>query len=157
MTGVEVHPATSETDLAEVRRLFEEYSVWIGIDLSFQNFAQELAGLPGDYRAPGGALLIGRAGALAAGCVGVRRSAETDCEMKRLFVRDGFRGLGAGEALARAAIVFARKAGYRRMLLDTLPSMSAAHALYARLGFAEVEAYRYNPVAGARFMALSLA
>ena len=157
MTGVEVHPATSETDLAEVKRLFEEYSVWIGIDLSFQNFAQELSGLPGDYRAPRGTLLIGRAGPLAAGCVAVRRIDKGDCEMKRLFVRDGFRGLGAGEALARAAIGFARQAGYRRMLLDTLPSMSAAHALYARLGFAEVEAYRYNPVAGARFMALSLA
>lgn len=156
MTGIEVRPALRESEIAEARALFDDYAVWIGIDLSFQNFPEELKTLPGDYVPPGGALFLGWAGGAAAGCVAVRRMDDTDCEMKRLFVRDAFRGLGAGEALARAAIVFAREAGYGRMFLDTLPSMGAAHSLYERLGFKEIPPYRFNPVAGARFMALSL-
>jgi putative acetyltransferase len=90
------------------------------------------------------------------GCIAVRRISDTDCEMKRLFLREDGRGQGLGEGLARAAIEWARESGYARMLLDTLPKMGAAHRLYERLGFRETGAYRHNPVPGARFMALSL-
>ena len=139
-----------------MKRLFEEYAAWIAVDLSFQNFAEEKAGLPGAYAPPSGALLLAWSGGSPAGCVAVRRIDDRDCEMKRLFVRDAFRGLGAGEQLARAAIEWARGAAYRRMLLDTLPSMGAAHKLYERLGFKEIPAYRFNPVEGTRFLALPL-
>ena len=156
MTAISIRPAVGESDIAEVTRLFEEYAVWIGVDLSFQNFEAELKGLPGDYAAPGGALFLASVDARAAGCIGVRRIDESDCEMKRLFVRDAFRGLGAGVRLAEEAIAWARLHGYRRMLLDTLPSMGTAHKLYERLGFRKVPPYRFNPVEGAQFLALEL-
>jgi carbonic anhydrase len=156
MAPIEIRHALGESEVAEVRRLLEEYAAWIAVDLSFQNFADEMRGLPGEYALPGGALFLGRAGASVAGCVAVRRIDHENCEMKRLFVRDSFRGLGAGEALARQALEWAKEAGYASMRLDTLPSMGAAHKLYERLGFKEVPAYRFNPVPGARFLALHL-
>jgi GNAT superfamily N-acetyltransferase len=151
-----IRPAGGASDIAVARKLFEEYAAWIAIDLSFQNFEEELKGLPGEYAPPGGALFLAWVNAKPAGGVAVRRIDDGDCEMKRLYVRDSFRGLSAGERLAREAIEWARAAGYRRMLLDTLPSMRSAHRLYERLGFLEVPAYRFNPVEGARFMALAL-
>lgn len=156
MTLVRIRHAMGEGDIAVARRLFEDYAAWIAIDLSFQNFDEELKRLPGDYAPPGGALLLAWAEAKPAGCVAVRRIDDHDCEMKRLYVRDAFRGLSAGERLAREAIEWARARGYRRMLLDTLPSMRSAHRLYERLGFEEIEPYRFNPVEGTRFMALGL-
>lgn len=156
MSAVSVRPATGESDIALAKRLFEEYAAWVAIDLSFQNFAEELSKLPGEYIPPRGALFLAWLDARPAGCVAVRGIDEHDCEMKRLYVRDPFRGLSAGERLAREAIEWARAAGYRRMLLDTLPSMRSAHRLYERLGFLEIPAYRFNPVEGARFLALSL-
>jgi GNAT superfamily N-acetyltransferase len=156
MTAITIRPASSESDLAMARRLFEEYAAWIAIDLSFQKFAEELKNLPGDYAPPRGVLFLAWADTSPAGCIAVRPFDEHDCEMKRLYVRDSFRGLSAGERLAHEAIAWARAAGYRRMLLDTLPPMRAAHRLYERLGFAEIPAYRFNPVEGARFMARSL-
>lgn len=156
MNTVAIRPAASGSDIAVAKKLFEEYAAWIDIDLSFQNFAQELRLLPGDYAPPEGALFLAWTDARPAGCVAVRRIDDVDCEMKRLYVRDSFRGLSAGERLAREAIEWARAKGYRRMLLDTLPSMRAAHRLYERIGFVEASAYRFNPVEGARFMALDL-
>jgi len=156
MTSLEIRHAAGASDVAEVKRLFDEYAAWIAVDLSFQNFAEERAGLPGNYTPPSGALLLAWDGVSAAGCIAVRRIDDRDCEMKRLFVRDTFRGLGAGESLARAAMAWARGAGYERMLLDTLPSMGAAHKLYERLGFVEIPAYRFNPIEGTRFMARGL-
>jgi GNAT superfamily N-acetyltransferase len=156
MSTLAIRPASGQSDIAVARALFQEYAAWIAIDLSFQNFDEELKKLPGDYAAPGGALLLAWADARPAGCVAVRRIDDGDCEMKRLYVRDAFRGLSAGERLAREAIEWARSADYRRMLLDTLPSMRSAHRLYERLGFLELPAYRFNPVEGTRFMALDL-
>lgn len=157
MTPAEIRPAATPADIEEARRLFEEYALWVGIDLSFQGFPEELKNLPGAYAPPSGVLLLARLQESVAGCIGVRRISDADCEMKRLFLREEGRGKGLGEALAKAAIAWAREAGYARMLLDTLPQMGAAHRLYERLGFTEIAAYRHNPVAGARFMALTLA
>jgi len=147
---------TSGPNLEEIRILFREYAQWVALDLSFQRFAEELAGLPGDYVAPHGTLLLCVEGGVSAGCIGVHMWQARTCEMKRLYVRPGFQGLGCGRLLAQRAISWAVQAGYERMLLDTLPAMAAAQGLYERLGFRDIEPYRPNPVRGARFMALEL-
>jgi GNAT superfamily N-acetyltransferase len=152
----EVVEVIGGADLDEVRRLFGEYASWIGVDLSFQGFTRELAELPGDYVAPDGTLLLARVGGVAAGCVAAHRWQTGVCEMKRLFVRERFRGSGLGVALAQRVITWAREARYQRVLLDTLPSMEKAYLLYVRLGFREVAPYRFNPVPGAKFLELKL-
>ena len=141
----------------EVRPLFLEYAGSLSFGLDFQDFEGELAGLPGDYAPPGGALLLARVSGTPAGCVALRRIEAGTAELKRLYVRPGHRGLGLGRLLAEAAVEHARELGYQRLRLDTAPEMAAAHELYRRLGFREIEAYRENPVAGARFLELDLA
>jgi GNAT superfamily N-acetyltransferase len=141
--------------LEEVRELFREYAESLAIDLSFQRFEAELAELPGEYAAPYGRLLLAVVDG-PAGCVGLRGGSAGDCEMKRLFVRPCYRKAGVGRALVAAIIAEARSIGYRRILLDTLPGMAAAQALYRSFGFVDCPAYTYNPVEGARFMRLDL-
>ncbi|WP_376092329.1 GNAT family N-acetyltransferase [Roseomonas sp. CCTCC AB2023176] len=145
-------------DLGDVRRLFEAYAGSLGVDLAYQGFAEELAGLPGKYAAPEGAMLVARdAGNAAIGCVALRGMAEPGCcEMKRLYVTPAGRGRGLGRALVEAVCAAAVRAGYREIRLDTLPDMTEAQALYARLGFVEVAPYYDTPVAGTRFMARRL-
>jgi ribosomal protein S18 acetylase RimI-like enzyme len=137
--------------------LFVEYADSLGFDLSFQGFDNELRNLPGDYARPGGCLLLAASQGQAAGCVALRPLEEGICEMKRLYVRPKFRGVGIGRALAEAVIKKARELGYSRMRLDTVPAMEAARALYASLGFEPTGSYRYNPMEGAVFMELRLA
>ncbi len=143
-------------DLEAVRKLFVEYAESLGFSLCFQGYDQELATLPGDYAPPHGCLLLATEGGEAAGCVGVRRLDAERCEMKRLYVRPAFRGTGWGKKLAAAAIAAARKAGYRRMMLDTLPNMKEARALYLSLGFAACEPYYDNACAGSDCFELNL-
>jgi GNAT superfamily N-acetyltransferase len=146
-----IRPATP-ADLDEIRAMLREYAAWLEVDLCFQNFEQELAGLPGDYAPPRGRLLI----AEGAGCVALRAIDSEVCEMKRLYLRPEHRGSGLGRRLVQAIIDEARNAGYRRMRLDTMPKMDSAQRLYASLGFREIAAYRYNPEPGARFLELAL-
>ncbi len=153
---MELKAVVGGPDLDRVRALLREYADWVAVDLSFQGFAEEVAGLPGEYVAPHGLLLMCVVGAAPAGCVAVRPWQADTCEMKRLYVREAFQGRGCGRFLAERAIEWARGAGYRRMLLDTLPSMAAAQRLYERLGFRDVAPYRVNPVEGARYMELRL-
>ena len=148
--------ATSPALVAEARALIEEYSRGIGFSLDFQDFARELESLPGEYAPPRGALFLARIGARYAGCVGLRPLDEVTCEMKRLFVRPEFRDRGIGALLARHLVAEGRRLGYRRMRLDTVPSMTAALGLYRRLGFREIPAYRYNPMSGAVYLELEL-
>ncbi|MET0625584.1 MAG: GNAT family N-acetyltransferase [Pyrinomonadaceae bacterium] len=148
--------AETDEQVEEARRLFKEYEEATGVDLCFQNFAEELAALPGGYEPPAGRLILGYVEDEVAGCVALRRLEEGVCEMKRLYVRPAFRGTGLGRKLAEAVIGEAVEIGYERMRLDTLPQMSAAIAMYRTLGFREIEAYRFNPVGGSLFMELSL-
>jgi ribosomal protein S18 acetylase RimI-like enzyme len=151
-----VRPATVPDELDLVRTLFREYEAGIGVDLCFQGFAAEVAELPGMYAPPTGRLLLATNGDVVLGCIALRRFTDSDGEMKRLYVRTAARGLGAGRALVEAVIAEARAIGYRRLLLDTLPSMAAAIALYESVGFRDVEPYRANPVPGARYLGLEL-
>jgi GNAT superfamily N-acetyltransferase len=146
----------SVADLGDVRELFREYAASLGFDLGFQDFERELRTLPGEYGPPRGRLFLARAGREAVGCVGVRALTADACEMKRLYVCPSHRGTGAGRALAAAAIGAARRLGYARMRLDTVPSMEAARELYRSLGFREIPAYRYNPIPGTTYMELRL-
>lgn len=151
-----IEPVTTEEELAQIRELFAEYAASLGVDLSFQNFDQELAGLPGGYAPPDGCLLIARNEGQVVGCVALRKWEEEVCEMKRLYVRPQFRGLRAGHKLTEAVIAAARQGGYKRMRLDTLPAMKRAQELYKSLGFREIPAYRHNPIAGTSFLELVL-
>jgi ribosomal protein S18 acetylase RimI-like enzyme len=141
-----IRPAQT-TDLETVRSLLREYAASLQLDLSFQDFEAELADPLGFYEL---VLLADN------GCVGLRRIDELTCEMKRLYVRPVGRGSGLGRRLAEAVISEARQRGYARMLLDTLPEMAPAQALYRSLGFRETGPYRHNPVPGAVFLELRL-
>jgi ribosomal protein S18 acetylase RimI-like enzyme len=153
-----ITPACRADDIAVVRNLFAEYIDGLGIDLSFQNVAAELADLPGKYAPPAGALLIARdPEGQALGCVALRPLDEPgSCEVKRLYVRPQARGLRLGHALATEIIAVARAAGYKRILLDTLAAMREAQALYAALGFRPTTPYYDNPLPGTVYMRLDL-
>ena len=149
--------AESPAQVAQARELFLEYAESLGFNLGFQNFDQELAGLPGDYAPPDGRLLVAEYRGQLAGCVALHRLESETCEMKRLYLRSRFRGKGLGRVLAEAVIAEARTIGYRKMRLDTVePVMPNAVAMCRRLGFVEIEPYRPNPIAGALYMELSL-
>jgi GNAT superfamily N-acetyltransferase len=144
-----------EIDVA--RELIVEYAASLPIDLAYQSFAEEVAQLPGGYAPPAGRLLLARVDGAPAGCVGLRRLDRETCEMKRLYVRTERRGLGLGRRLVEAAIAEARSLGYLEMRLDTLATMTGAHALYERLGFREIPPYGASHAPGSRFYALELA
>lgn len=154
--AVEIVRATSKDEIESARSLFLEYASFLAFDLGFQGFAEELSGLPGDYAPPSGRLLLAVAEGGAAGCVALRRIGPSICEMKRLFVREQYRGTGTGRKLAEAIIEAAREAGYSRMRLDTVPALGDAIRLYRRLGFREIPGYRYNPIEGATYWELDL-
>ena len=149
--------AQSLEEIEVARGLFREYAAGLNIDLCFQNFDQEVAGLPGNYAPPAGRLLLAIEDERVAGCIALRPFGDGDCEMKRLYVRPEFRGQGLGKELVTTLIDAAREIGYKRMLLDTLPGkMDEAIALYRSLGFREIAPYYHNPVDGAVFMELLL-
>jgi len=144
--------AASEAEIETVRTLFREYEKSLGISLCFQNFAEEVAGLPGDYAPPDGRLLIAFVGRRPAGCVALRKIGEGVAEMKRLYVRLRFRGMKLGRQLTEAVLEEARSIGYRAVRLDTLPSMREAQTLYLSMGFTDIPPYNDHPVEGTRFM-----
>ncbi|HEY5885511.1 MAG TPA: GNAT family N-acetyltransferase [Pyrinomonadaceae bacterium] len=149
--------ATSEAEVQEIRKLFEEYHAWLGLNLCFQNFEHELATLPGDYVPPEGRLLLASDNGKVAGCIAMRKLEDGVCEMKRLYVRPAFRGTGLGRQLAESLIKTAGEIGYQKMRLDTLPGkMDRAIAMYERLGFRNIDPYYFNPVLDAAFMELDL-
>ncbi|TVY49162.1 Acetyltransferase [Lachnellula occidentalis] len=165
-----IRHATSPTDISSIRTLFTSYVSWLDIDLTFQNFTQELASLPGLYAAPTGCLLLAvLESGEAVGCVALRplpsksapisaseevRDAVKErriCEVKRLFLTPESRGLGIGRALVKAVIAEAQKLGYEEMKLDTLPRMVGARRLYESMGFVETERYYETPLEGTVF------
>ena len=163
--GTLVRPAASDDDYRSARELFTEYATWLDIDLCFQGFNEELATLPGKYAAPNGGLFLAIAFVSGeervAGCVAIRplqvSTTTASSELKRLWVRDAFRGLGLGHALTGAALDAARAIGYRSIKLDTLPSiMPYAVAMYRSFGFVECDPYYHNPIPGSLYMERAL-
>ena len=151
-----IEPAAGPEDMAVLRALFLEYQDWLGVDLCFQGFEAELATLPGKYAPPAGGVWLAHVEGALAGCVGFRPHEGGTCEMKRLWVRPAFRGLGLGRRLAETSIAAAGRAGYRTMCLDTLAFMDQARALYQTLGFHEIPAYYDNPLEDVRYLELDL-
>ena len=143
-------------DLPSVREMFVEYATWLGVDLSFQHFDEELESLPGKYTPPEGLILLARTTRDLAGCVALRRFDARRCEMKRLWVREPFRRLGIGRLLVSAIIDSARTAAYEAMVLDTLRSMISARRLYESFGFHETKPYYNNPLPGAVYFSREL-
>ena len=153
-----ITPVRNPADLAATIALIHAYTAWLGIDLAFQNFSEEISGMPGKYAPPTGELLLARHAATgeAIGCVGLRPLDAHCCEMKRLFVAEAGRGTGVGSALVDRVIRVAVELGYREMRLDTLDHMRAARRMYARFGFEEIEPYYCNPLPGASYWAKKL-
>ena len=157
---IELLVADTPAQIEAVRALFREYADSLDVDLCFQNFEAELAGLPGEYASPAGALLLALLDGAAAGCVAMRPLPESDhtnaCEMKRLYVRRAFRRFGLGRLLTQQLMDLAVQAGHSCMLLDTLDDMEAARGLYTSLGFVEIPPYYFNPIPGAHYLRVEL-
>ena len=160
MPVIEILSPRHEADLLQTKEIFLAYAKAINIDLCFQDFDTELANLPGDYSPPRGALLLAWVDQKLAGCCAMRPIDSSDytnaAEMKRLFVRPEFRGLGLGRQLAESIIDAARMSGYDSVLLDTLDDMEIARAMYEDLGFKEIPPYYHNPLAGAHYLKVEL-
>jgi putative acetyltransferase len=149
--------AERPAQVAQARELFLEYAQSLGVNLCFQNFEKELAGLPGHYAPPQGRLLLAEYDGQLAGCVALHQWEHGVCEMKRLYLRPSFRGKGLGRVIAETAIAEARNIGYQHMRLDTIePIMKDAVEMYRKLGFREIAPYRPNPIPGAMYMELQL-
>ena len=156
-----MHGPDTPAALDAAREILREYAHGLDVDLCFQNFEAELVALPGAYAAPTGQLLLAYVDGALAGCGAMRACTEVDyanaCEMKRLYVRPGFRRFGLGRLLVQALLDEARRAGYSTVLLDTLDDMEAARELYETLGFEEIPPYYFNPIPGAHYLKADLA
>ncbi|MEQ1645335.1 MAG: GNAT family N-acetyltransferase [Pyrinomonadaceae bacterium] len=154
---VNIVQAESASQIDDARTIFREYEVWIDLDLCFQGFEAELAALPGKYAMPDGHLLLAYVDDRLAGCIAMRKLEDGICEMKRLFVRDDFRGMKIGISLIERLIADAREIGYSKMRLDTFPpKMGKAVSLYETHGFVEIPPYYDNPHSDVLFMELPL-
>ncbi|MBX2870826.1 MAG: GNAT family N-acetyltransferase [Saprospiraceae bacterium] len=153
---MEIVVATSAAHWATARALIQEYVDWLGIDLSYQNYAGELQTMEQMYSPPEGLLLLAKEKEGMAGCIAFRKKGEERCEMKRLYVRPAFRGRQLGKKLAKICIEEARRAGYKQMVLDTLPSMQGAVSIYKGLGFEVIPPYYNNPVPDVIYLGLDL-
>lgn len=159
-TSVQLRHPLNDADWLATRSIFQEYAASLNVDLCFQDFDAELAGLPGEYAEPRGALLLAWVDGALAGCCALRPLDTSDytnaSEMKRLYVRPAFRGLGLGRQLSEGILDAARQAGYSCVLLDTLDDMESARALYEDLGFEDIPPYYHNPIAGAHYLKVDI-
>ncbi len=154
---IEIINAETSEQIKEAQELFRDYETWFGVDLSFQNFDEEVAGLPGKYARPDGRLLLAFVDGKPAGGVALRKLEDKTCEMKRLFIREDFRRLGLGKKLIEKLIEEARLTGYEKLRLDTYPpKMQKAVEIYKSYGFREIPPYYYNPYSESLFMELDL-
>ena len=145
MRTIEIEKISSEQDLEDVKQLFREYVEFLQVNLDFQDFENELAKLPAKYAEPEGSIFLAKVNGQPAGCIALWKLEDGVCEMKRLFVKSEFQGLGLGKMLANRLMEEAKNKGYLTMKLDTLKRLESANYLYASLGFGETQAYNFNP------------
>ncbi len=150
--NVEIYEDYSIDGNSGAGQLFSEYAQSLGFPLDFQDFDKELENLPGEYAPPEGCIFLCRIQDDIAGCIALRKLEPGICELKRMYVREGYRGKGIGKMLVEEVIRRAKKIGYKKMRLDTLRSMKTAIRIYEELGFKEISAYRYNPFENAMYM-----
>jgi GNAT superfamily N-acetyltransferase len=155
-TSWQIQPVEDEAAVASVRALMQEYWDSFGFTPCFQNFGDELAGLPGAYAPPHGRLALATIGGQPVGCIALRRVDAQRAEAKRLYVRSAFRGHGLGRALLEWVMSEARAAGYREIVGDTMPAMRDALALYNTMGFEPTVPYAEQPTEGAIFIRIKL-
>ena len=151
--------AETPLHIAAARELMREYAAALEFNLCFQDFEAEMAGLPGKYAPPAGRLLLAFWNDRPAGVIALRplKPQDRSCEMKRLYVRPGFRGKAIGRLLVERLIVEAQRIGYTHMRLDTVQGpMDRAIGLYRELGFREIPPYYVSPVEGVLYMELVL-
>jgi len=153
---LKIIPAKTVQDIDKIKKLFIEYQQFLGFDLCFQNFQDELDGLPGNYCPPDGRLFLSLINDKPVGCVALKKLEKDVCEMKRLYTKSKFRGKGFGRQLAIKIIEEAKLAGYKTMRLDTVSFLKEALSLYYSLGFKQTEAYCFNPRDDVIYMELDL-
>lgn len=154
---IELNEATHESDYATAKKLFLEYAEQLGVDLSFQDFHTEIENVKTAYSAPSGAIILARnSSGTAVGCFAIRRFEDSIGELKRMYLRKEFQGQGVGKMMIAKSLDVARQLGYKKLRLDTLPTMHAAIKLYNQCGFYEIPAYRYNPIGGTRYFEIQL-
>ena len=153
---IQIITAQKQDHYQTARELFTQYADSLDFDLEFQGFSQELATLPGNFAPPQGCILLAEDSGNFVGCVALRPLADKICEMKRLYVKPGYRGRGIGRMLACSIIDRAREIGYAKMRLDTISTMNEARALYYSLEFRNIKAYRYSPLDEPSYMELEL-
>ena len=151
MAKIEFFNITRPDMIEEARMLFLEYAQSLNVDLSFQDFEEELKALPERYGPPDGTIIIASVDGMSAGCIALHRLSGDICEMKRLYVRGEYRGLGIGKKLITQILEVAFERNYQFIRLDTLPTMEKAQKLYEAFGFYDIEPYTYNPIRGTRF------
>jgi ribosomal protein S18 acetylase RimI-like enzyme len=156
MPSPEIRRCTTSEDFDQAMQVTRSYVDWLGVDLGYQDFDEEMATFSRMYGLPKGAYLLAYVETDLAGGVGGRDLGGGVCEMKRLFVYEAYQGMGIARDLCGELIQFARGEGYRSIRLDTLPNMKPAQALYKELGFNSIDAYRYNPDPGTVYMELAL-
>ena len=154
---ISIIQAETAEQIEAVRSLFREYEAWLGLDLCFQGFEEELKNLPGKYVKPDGRLLLALVDGEVAGCAAMRELEPGICEMKRLYIRPESQGRGLGKQLVETVIDEARKSGYRKLRLDTHPpKMGKAVSIYESRDFKPIPAYYHNPHEDVLFMELDL-
>lgn len=151
-----IFSASSPEHYARARKIIEDYQRWLGIDLCFQNFQDELASLPAMYGPPKGAILLAEMDGEDAGCVALRDMGAGVAEMKRLYVAPDYRGLGIGRSLTEEFLSVAQRLGYSAVRLDTIPRLGVAHTIYQKFGFRKIARYNNNPDPDTIFLELTL-
>ena len=159
--NIEIVPAYKHTQ--EINALFFEYTkMLIANDHSFQNYLdiqhyeEEINHLEEKYGMPSGRLYLAYCNGEAAGCIGLKKIDEKNCEMKRLYVRPQFRNINIGKLLVQRIIIDAKEIGYSYMLLDTLPFLEKAIHLYEKFGFYTIDCYNDSPMSTSIYMRLDL-
>ncbi len=148
--------ASDKKDHETAKELFLEYAHSLNFDLCFQGFDKELESLEQQYGKPDGAILLLEENGKAFGCAAVRKFEKDIGELKRMYIQPAFRGKKMGRPLLQRSIQLARELGYKKLRLDTLPTMQAAIKLYEETGFQPIAAYRHNPFEGVKYLELSL-